>query len=162
MAALFPADPFVLLGLPLHPLLVHATVVLTPLAALAVGLAAVWPAARRRLGLAAPIAAALVAILVPVTVLAGLDLAATVGITPAIARHEALGLMLIPWSAALFLAALAVHLRERLTTRIRREQVAAAVSATISVVALACAAATVAVVVLTGDAGARAVWGGIG
>ena len=31
------------LGLPVHPLIVHATVVVVPTAALAVGLYAVWP-----------------------------------------------------------------------------------------------------------------------
>jgi uncharacterized membrane protein YidH (DUF202 family) len=98
---------------------------------------------------------------VPVTVLAGLDLAARVGSTPAIQRHEALGLMLIPWSVALLLAAVAVHLRERITSRIRRPSVAAAVSATIAIVAVACATGVTVVVVLTGEAGARAVWGGI-
>ncbi|WP_439902963.1 DUF2231 domain-containing protein [Microbacterium azadirachtae] len=161
MTALLASGSYVLFGLPLHPLLVHAAVILTPLTALAVALTALWPAARRRLGLATPIAAALVAILVPVTVLVGLDLAAKVGSTPAIQRHEALGLMLIPWSIALLLAAVAVHLRERITTRIRRPSVAAAVSATIAVVAVACAIGVTVVVVLTGEAGARAVWGGI-
>jgi hypothetical protein len=38
-------------GLPAHPLIVHATVVLVPLAAAAVALHAFWPAARARLGL---------------------------------------------------------------------------------------------------------------
>jgi hypothetical protein len=161
MTALLASGPYVLFGLPLHPLLVHAVVILTPLTALAVALAALWPAARRRLGLATPIAAAIVAILVPVTVLAGLDLAAKVGSTPAIQRHEALGLLLIPWSVALLLAAVAVHLRERIMTRIRRRSVAAAVSATIAVFAVACAIGVTVVVVLTGEAGARAVWGGI-
>lgn len=33
-------------GLPIHPLLVHATVVIVPLAAVLVLLTALWPAAR--------------------------------------------------------------------------------------------------------------------
>ena len=161
MTAFLASDPFVLLGLPLHPLLVHATVILTPVTALAVALTAIWPSARRRLGLAMPIAAALVAVLVPVTVLAGLDLAAKVGDTPAIRQHEALGLLLIPWSIALLIAAAAVHLRERMTTRIRRVPVATGISAAITVAAVVCAIGTIVTVVLTGEAGARAVWGGI-
>ncbi len=39
-----------LFGLPAHPLLVHAAVVLVPLAAIGVVLIAFWPAARARLG----------------------------------------------------------------------------------------------------------------
>jgi uncharacterized membrane protein len=39
-----------LFGLPAHPLLVHAAVVLVPLAAIGTVAIAVWPAARRRLG----------------------------------------------------------------------------------------------------------------
>lgn len=161
MTAFLTSGPFTLFGLPLHPLLVHATVILAPVTALAVALTAIWPAVRRRLGPAVPIAAALVAVLVPVTVLAGLDLAARVGATPAIRQHEALGLMLIPWSTALLIAAVAVHLRERMTMRIRRVPVATAISVTIVVVAVACAIGTIVTTVLAGEAGARAVWGGI-
>jgi hypothetical protein len=38
-------------GMPLHPLLVHATVVIVPAAALSVLLAAAWPRFRRWAGL---------------------------------------------------------------------------------------------------------------
>ena len=49
--------PETLFGLPAHPLIVHATVVLVPLGALLVLLHAVWPAARRRLGVVTPLVA---------------------------------------------------------------------------------------------------------
>ena len=42
--------PDTVFGLPTHAIVVHATVVFLPLAALAVLLHAFWPAARRRLG----------------------------------------------------------------------------------------------------------------
>ncbi|MET9326878.1 hypothetical protein [Tsukamurella sp. NPDC003166] len=42
-------------GIPAHPLLVHGAVVLLPLAALALLLAAWWPAARARLGAGLPV-----------------------------------------------------------------------------------------------------------
>ena len=159
--------------LPLHPLLVHATVVLTPLTALALGISAVWPAARRRLALALPIAAIVVALLVPVTVLAGEALADVVGRTPAVQRHEALGLMLIPWAVALVPASLLVWGSDRLQRRARRSRdtgaahdVAAprrmrATAWVISALGIVCALGTLIVVVLTGDAGARAVWEGV-
>ena len=44
-------------GSALHVLLVHAVIVLIPLAALLTVLSAVWPAARRRLGIITPLAA---------------------------------------------------------------------------------------------------------
>jgi len=56
---------FQIAGLPLHPLLVHLVVVLLPLAALATLLHAIWPAARRRLGVVTPLSAGAVLVLVP-------------------------------------------------------------------------------------------------
>ena len=44
-------------GLPLHVLLVHFIVVGVPLAALLTVLSALWPAARRRLGIITPLVA---------------------------------------------------------------------------------------------------------
>ena len=155
------ADAFRIAGLPLHPLLVHAVVVLAPLTALVVALAAVWPAARRRLGFAPAVAALAVAGLVPLTALAGQDLADRVGRTPAIERHEALGEMLIPWTLALLVAAVAVALADRMPARRRTDAVARATAAILPVVAVVAAAGTIVVTVLAGDAGARAVWEGI-
>ena len=157
------ADGFRIAGLPLHPLLVHAVVVLTPLTALAVALVAVWPAARRRLGWAPPVAALGVAVLVPVTVLAGQSLASTVGYTPAILHHEALGLMLIPWTIALLIASVAVTVGDRMLPRLRRTRPRMSRILAIAIIAAAVVAATgtVVVTVLTGDAGARAVWGAV-
>src|SRR5690554_6908234 len=93
--------------LPLHPLLVHVTVVLIPLAALTVVLAALWPAARRRLGLLPPILALLALIAVPVTTSAGKWLAERVAATPLVERHEALGESMLPWAIAPFAVAVA-------------------------------------------------------
>ncbi|GAA2901549.1 DUF2231 domain-containing protein [Microbacterium esteraromaticum] len=155
------ADAFRIAGLPLHPLLVHAVVVLTPLTALAVAIAGVWPAARHRLGYAPPVAALLVAGLVPVTVLAGEELADSVGMTPAIERHEALGEMLIPWTIALLVAAVAVAASDRMLPRLRHTSTARAVAIIVPVLAVVTAVGTIAVTVLTGDAGARAVWEGV-
>jgi uncharacterized membrane protein len=154
-----PAGLFDIAGLPLHPLLVHATVVLTPLTAIALAVAALWPAARRRLGLALPIAALVVAVLAPITVLAGESLADTVGRVPAIARHEALGLMLLPWAIALLPASVLVWWVGRPTAKTTRRP--RWVPVVITVVAVVVAVVTLVLVVLTGDAGARAVWSGV-
>ncbi|MDR2997694.1 MAG: hypothetical protein LBU78_06205 [Microbacterium sp.] len=154
-------DGFRIAGLPLHPLLVHATVVLTPLTALAVALAAVWSAARRRLGWAPPVAAAVVAGLVPITVLAGQNLASIVGYSPAILQHEALGLMLSPWTIALLITAIAAAWWDRMRPRLRREHPTTAriLGLLVPTAAVVAAAGTIVVTVLTGDAGARIVWG---
>jgi len=55
-------------GLPAHVLLVHAVVIVIPLAALLTVLSALWPAARRRLGIVTPIVALIALILVPVSI----------------------------------------------------------------------------------------------
>ncbi|MGF2948623.1 DUF2231 domain-containing protein [Microbacterium alcoholitolerans] len=149
-------------GLSLHPLLVHATVVLTPLTALALAVAALWPAASRRMGLALPIAALVVAVLVPLTILAGQSLADVVGRTPSVTRHESLAIMLLPWAIALLPASVLVWWMGRApqsasSADSRRPRWVTVVVATI---ALIVAAVTLVLVVLTGDAGARAVWEG--
>lgn len=150
---------FEIAGLPLHPLLVHAAVVLTPLTAIALAIAALWPAARSRMGLALPAAALVVAVLVPMTILAGEELAGIVGETAAVEHHEDLGEMLQPWAIALLPAsALVWWLGRPDETAERRTPRWLTIAATL--IALVIAGVTLVLVVLTGDAGARAVWGG--
>jgi len=93
-------------GLPLHVLLVHFIVVGVPLAALLTVLSALWPAARRRLGIITPLVALAVLIMTPVAVEAGEWLQARVHPTALINAHVDLGSTMIWFSAALFLAAL--------------------------------------------------------
>ena len=73
--------PESVLGLPTHAILVHATVVLLPLAALAVLLHAFWPTARHRLGVVTPLLAGAALVLVPLSTASGEDLDADVGRT---------------------------------------------------------------------------------
>ncbi|HTN55727.1 MAG TPA: DUF2231 domain-containing protein [Microbacterium sp.] len=153
------AELFEFTGLPVHPLLVHAAVVLTPLTAIALALAALWPAARRRLGVGLPIAALVVAVLVPITVLAGESLADTIGRTPTVMRHESLGLMLLPWAIAMLPASVLVWWIGRQTAKPARRPPWVRVA--IAVVSVVIAVVTLVLVALTGDAGARAVWGGV-
>lgn len=91
-------DIFNVGGIPLHPLLVHAVVVLLPLSALATVLHALRPAARRRLGFVTPLAALIVLGLIPITVAAGESLAPVVGSFPQLDAHEVLGQMLLRWA----------------------------------------------------------------
>jgi hypothetical protein len=58
-------------GLPAHVLLIHLVIAAVPLAALLVVLHAVWPAARRRLGIVTPLVALVALVCVPITTHAG-------------------------------------------------------------------------------------------
>lgn len=58
-------------GLPAHVLLIHVLIAAVPLAALLVVLHAVWPPARRRLGIGTPIVALVALVFVPITTSAG-------------------------------------------------------------------------------------------
>lgn len=107
-------------GLPAHVLLVHAVVVLIPLAALLLLASAWWPAARRKLGLLTPLVALIALVLVPVTTHAGEWLRDRVPATPLIKRHAELGDTLLPWALAMFVVSVLVwyvHARSSLRER---------------------------------------------
>jgi hypothetical protein len=144
--------------LPVHPLVVHLTVVLIPLAAISVVLAAVWPAARRRLGLLPQILALIALVLVPITTSAGEWLADRVAETPLVERHEQLGERMLPWAIALFAVAVAMwawHRFAKATGRIRLT-----VSVVLAVAAIIVASGSVITVIQIGESGAAAVWTG--
>ncbi|MDQ0575966.1 DUF2231 domain-containing protein [Agromyces albus] len=150
-------------GLPLHPLIVHAVVVLTPLTVLALLLGTFWPAARRRLGIVTPLGALVVLVLVPITVLAGQTLAEVIGPIPAVERHQELGEMLLPWAIALFVVAAAQWAWFRFGDARMREgspTAARAVVIGLAAASVVVGVGTVVLLVLIGDSGSRAVWGG--
>ena len=156
-------------GVPAHPLLVHAVVVLLPLAALGAVAVAVRPAWSRPYGplvAAAALGGAVSATLARTT---GLQLEGAIGVTPEFApvvdAHEQLGtwVLWVSWPfAALAVATVVLAFRTtraegggggtatatRTTTR-----VVGAVTAVVGV-------AVVVLVVLAGHSGAAAVWGG--
>lgn len=158
---------WILGGLPLHTLLVHVTVVIVPAAALAVVLSALWPAARRRLGIVTPALAAVALIAVPFTVNAGKWLYDRVEQTPLAHEHEEMGTTLLPWVIALFVVAVwqwAWHRVERTpaspgTLRSRRG-VRTGVTVLLMLAVLITAVGSVVTVARIGDSGARAVWTG--
>jgi hypothetical protein len=102
--------PSTLFGLPTHAMVVHAAVVLIPLAALAVVLHAFWPAARRRLGVGTPILAGIALILTPLATSSGDDLEHMVGENALVRKHAELADGLLPWVFGLFVVALALWL----------------------------------------------------
>src|SRR3954447_23494242 len=97
------ALPETVRGLPLHPLVVHAVVVLVPLAALGALVCAAWPAVRRYFG-ALVLGGALVAtLLVPVATGSGKNFAAQLGVQDLVRSHQHWAARMLPAMIALLL-----------------------------------------------------------
>lgn len=159
------ALPATINGLPTHVLLVHAVVVLIPLAAVSTILSAVWPAARRRLGAGTPVTALIALVLVPVTTSAGGWLRDRVPDTALVRRHAELGDQLLPFAACLFVLAALVWMLDSNTVAAQHlnPKSRAAGRTVTAVVAVLAVAASVAVIIQTyriGDSGAQAAWHG--
>lgn len=154
-------------GLPLHVLLVHAVIVLTPLIGLILVVLAAWPAARRVLWLPALIGAALLLPLGLVTVEAGKWLEARVPEAPLIQEHTGMGEELTPWLIGLLVMAVLIAawaLVERADDRRANGRMSRGVRIAVSVVlvvaSLAVAIGSTWTLVRIGEAGSRAVWEG--
>lgn len=139
-------------GLPVHALVLHATVVLLPLMSLVTLAVAVVPRWRGGAAIAVAVIDAALIGLTWVTIESGEYLQGTLpqGGGPVVAEHAERGDMLLYFSIGLFAASLLVALLAR------RGGVIAGV---VIVLALVAGAATTGWTVYTGDAGARAVWG---
>jgi uncharacterized membrane protein len=149
-------------GLPVHPLVVHAVVVLLPLAALGVIAIAVRPSWRARFGGLVAATAGLAVITIPLATASGDQLEARVG-NPG--RHAGLGDTLIWFALPLLAVAVALIWRNRRSAgnnpaspRGGRPAVRMAVSA----LAIVIAAANLVQVYRVGDSGARAAWSNVG
>jgi hypothetical protein len=148
--------PATVFGLPTHALIVHATVVLVPLAALAVLLHAFWPAARRRLGVVTPLVAGVALVLTPLSTQSGETLEHQVPHSTLIERHAQLADGLLPWTLGLFVVAVGMWLLDRRRAGERSMPRWAPVAAT--VLAVVVAGGVVQQVVRIGHAGAQATW----
>lgn len=155
-------------GLPAHVLLVHAVVILFPLAAGMLVAGAVWPAARRKLTWLTPALALVVLALVPVTTSAGEWLQQRLPDTTAIQKHARLGHDLLPWALAIFGLAVAVWVLDRSFdmswrgTRIAEgaeRRLPVWLTAVVGVLAIGVSTGGVVQLVRIGDSGAKAVWG---
>ncbi|GAA2575091.1 hypothetical protein GCM10010399_00550 [Dactylosporangium fulvum] len=139
-------------GLPLHPLVVHAVVVLLPLAVLGVVAITVRPRLRARFGVLVVVVTALATAAIPVATSTGEGLEARVG-DPGV--HAELGDTLIFFAVPLLaVAALLVWVVPRNTGR------RPWMGVLVTVLALLIAAANLVQVYRVGESGARAVWGG--
>lgn len=145
-------------GLPIHPLVIHATEVLVPAAALAVALAALWPLFRRWARFL-PFGLALAAVvLVPISTQSGEALQERVKDSALVQTHADLAEGLLPWVIALLIVAgvlLWWNWNESKATAPRAPKWVAFALAGIAVVA---AAGTTADAVIIGHSGATAAW----
>lgn len=158
-------------GLPAHPLIVHATVVLVPLAAVAVLLHTFWRPARARLGLVTLLASALAVVLVPLSTSTGEQLEEQVGESGLVERHAELADGLLPWVIGLLVVAVLLWVRDRRdagrTTPLvstgpgRRMSDAMLTPVVIGVLAVVAVLGTTQQVVRIGHSGAKATWHGV-
>jgi uncharacterized membrane protein len=145
-------------GLPFHPLIVHATVVVVPTAAFAVLLATFWPRFRRWASWGPAAAAALALVLVPITTSSGEDLEHSLPSTPLIEAHTHLADGLLPWVIVLLVGALAVLWPRLAATRPRTWDFPRWLVVVGMLVATVGAVGSLVEVVLIGHSGAAAAW----
>ncbi len=155
-------------GLPLHPLVVHAVVVLLPLSAVGTVLIAVRPSWRRRLGAGVAALTVLAVATVPVAQQTGDQLRDKLPPdNPLIERHAELGETLLPYALVFGVLVLALVLTGWLTDRRARTAETPrrglwhVLVAVLAVLAVLSAAATTAQVVQIGHSGSTAVWEGV-
>ena len=149
--------PETLGGIPLHPLVVHAVVVLIPLAAMGLMAIALVPAWRIRFGSLVVAAAAIGSAFVPVATQTGEQLQQTLPSTERIEVHAELGDAVIVGAVPLLLLAIVLWWFGR-----RAEQGAAVprwLNVVATVLALVVSVAATVQIVLVGHSGAEAVWG---
>ncbi len=138
-------------GLPVHPLVVHAVVVLLPIAALGTIAIAVRPAWRHKYGWLVVAAAAISVVLLPVATSSGEALEERVG-RPG--EHAEMGDALIWFTLPLLVLVAALVWFDRRSTPKIDGRLLKALPALAIVAALACSVQ----VYRVGDSGARAAW----
>lgn len=153
--------------LPVHPLIVHATVILVPVTGLVLVLGALWPRFRRWVGWG-PVALGVAAlVLVPVTLRSGEALEERLGAQQLVAEHSAAGRALLPWAVGLALAGAAMTWWTWVERRLARrspDDVAPgrspsrAVVVVIAVASIVVGVGAIAQTVRAGHTGAEAVW----
>ena len=157
-----------ILGLPAHPLIVHAALALVPAAAALTVVAAFWPAARRRIGWVGVLLAALAVVTVWMAEGSGEELEHQVDETHLVEEHAELGdQMLVPTIAMLVGAVLVTAAGRRGDGGTRTEETptgayatrgTSAVGVIVAVVAIATSGFAVVQVARVGHSGAKAVW----
>ena len=150
-----------LFGLPAHPLIVHAAVVLLPLAAITTFVCAVVPRARRYY---APVALGLALVATLAVGLAqgsGEELEDQVKETELVEVHTEQGEQVLPWAIALTLTAAAVTAIPFLERR-RPTLPASPITAAVVVISFIVGVGVIWTVIDVGHSGAKATWEDVG
>jgi uncharacterized membrane protein len=143
-------------GLPVHPLVVHATVVLVPLTALVLLLAVLVPRFRAWAGWL-PLGLAVVStVLAPISTSSGENLEERLGETSLIEKHAELGEMLIWWCVGMLAVALALTFLGRRTSAPSK-----GVAVALAVAGVVASVGTMVQVALIGHSGAESAWGSV-
>ena len=151
--------PETVLGLPLHPLVVHATVVLVPLTAVVLLLAVLAPRFRAWAGWL-PLGLAVIATaLAPISTSSGENLEERLGRTPLIEEHAELGEMLVWWCLGMLVVAGVVTLLSHRAPGV--EEPSRAVAVGLAVAGVVVSVGTMVQVALIGHSGAESAWGSV-
>lgn len=150
-----------LFGLPAHPLVVHAAVVLLPLSGIATFVCAAVPRARRHYAPVALAFALLATLAVGLAQGSGEDLEDAVDETELVEEHTGQGERVLPWAIGVAVAAAAVTAAPALARR-RPTLSARTVTATVVALALVTGIGATWTVVEVGHSGARATWDDVG
>ena len=153
-------------GLPLHPLFVHAVVMLAPVASIAAIVGTVWPAARRKMGIVTPILAFVAAASAAVTMQAGEYLLAHVTETKLVQTHVNGAEAIPPWM--IFMVAAVWGQWYWFRAQAKREaagqepllnaSLTRVTTWAIGALVIVSAVGATTIIAIVGDAGARAVW----
>jgi uncharacterized membrane protein len=144
-------------GLPAHPLIIHAVVVLIPLSALGAIVVAVWPAARARYAPLVLAIATVALISVPAATQSGEHLADHLQPSKLVATHAELADQMLPIMVVFWLGLTALVVVSRLGA-LRDMSWAKYVVGAAAVVTVVGAVASGVQVARIGDSGARAAW----
>jgi len=163
-------------GLPLHPLIVHAVVVLVPLASLLLLLAALSPRIRHWAGILTPVVATITLLMVPLASQSGEALQRRVQETPALQEHVELGDSLVYFVLLVTILAWALWFLDRRVGASTATAATAGVGADVTrataprsglltaviVLSVLSVVATTVQVVRIGHSGATATWSKVG
>lgn len=145
--------PETFFGLPIHPLVVHATVVAVPLTALVLALSLLLPRFRDWAGPLPLALAALSTVLAPLSTSSGESLEEMVGESSLVEKHAQLGEGLVWWCVGMLVVAAAAYLLRRRGTGVTRN-----LGIALAVAGVVAAGGTLVQTALIGHSGAKAAW----
>lgn len=159
-----------LFGIPAHPLLVHAVVVVVPLTALAAVISAFSAGMRARIGWIVALGAVLDIFLLPLVTGSGESLEERVQETALVEKHTEMGEQLLPWVIGLAVAFVLLMLHHRSKTHSSgrldgygaRALSAPWIAALLTLVTVVAAVGATVQVARIGHSGAKATWSDTG